>query len=285
VENFEPRVILTVANEPTEFFFNEQELGEFENKFGVNSSNLVVLALLWVSLLADTPVNHSFKPRRVFTRFFGRLKQRPLETIKEFSLLYDALTTSVRRSQDSVTLDTFIDGFKDTPVFKEYHEFYKTKDPQIFKFLSSFLLLGKKYYYEDPAFDETAFRGWSEVEDRLGKLTFDQRYLSDIHEIMQWMFRYVDTTDFLPSHGGGAVAERGTRRLCKKNDLLASGLDLDIDLLGPGYIATQLLDTGISDMAKDRTSRLKFVPKDIGKSRSICMEPAVYQWLQQGVRL
>jgi hypothetical protein len=256
---------------------------------GDNCYGLAVLALLWVSLLADTPVDRLNKPDVVYTRFFRSFISDPIGIIKKFSSLYDLLTRSVTRGPGGVSIDFFIDDMRDTPVFFEYVRYVKTGDPEVFKYLSTFLVFGKKYYYEDPTFDETAFRSWVEVEDRLEGLTFTSRYLDDLREIIAWMLRDLDTSEFLPKHGGGAVAERASRFISIKNELVSQGLvDVDIDMFYfvdtlSEYLVTVL--TGASDMANERISRLKFVPKDIGKSRSICMEPALYQWLQQGVRL
>lgn len=283
---FARRAVLRIADKTCEFIVTDDDLKSLERAHPGNSDGLAVLGLLWVSLLADSPVDIARKPERSYRRFLGSFIRDPIGLIKHYASLYDRLTRSVTRAKDGITIDEFIGEFRDTPIFFEYNRFYKTHDPRIFKFISSFLLLGKKYYYEDVSFDEVAFRGWSQVEERLEGLTFEQRYLQDLREIVAWILRYVDYNVFLPKHGGGAVAERGTRDLTKKNDLLTSkGKEFTPEGMNPLLLARATTLTGVSDMAKDRISRLKFVPKDIGKSRSICMEPVLYQWLQQGVRL
>jgi len=288
--DFRLRATIVSGTGSFEAVVTDDDLASLRTTHGVNSHGLGLLAILWVSLLADSPVDHSLKPKRVYSRFLRSFLKDPIQLIKSFASLYDRLTTSVTLSNGDISIDEFIEEFKDTPIFKEYHEFYKTRDPLIFKYISSFLLFGKKYYYEDDTFNETAFRGWLEVEDRLRTTEFTDRYLDDIREIITWMLRYFDDTSFLPKHGPGAVAEASAKRSYSlKNDTLTQNLiapefsDIcEWDVFHP-HILTML--TSGSDMANDKISRLKFVPKDIGKSRSICMEPVAYQWLQQGVRL
>lgn len=286
---YQPRVTFRRPGSGRDFTidFSTGVLSSNLERYGNNFHNVRVLAVLWVSLLADSPTDSVNKPSHVIYRFALQLTDDMIGLTKRYSSLYDLLTTSVKRSESGVTLDTFIEEFKDTPIFREYLEFYKTKDALLFKFISTFLLFGKKSYFEDETFNEAAFRGWLEVEERLGQLDFDSPCVSDLAVITGWIFRHFDDELFLPKHGNGAVAEAGIRGITKKNSIVT-----------PDPILTELFhrddvncgddmltSTGASEMAKRRVSRLKFVPKDIGKARSICMEPATLMWTQQGVRL
>lgn len=223
--DFRLRATIVSGTGSFEAVVTDDDLASLRTTHGVNSHGLGLLAILWVSLLADSPVDHSLKPKRVYSRFLRSFLKDPIQLIKSFASLYDRLTTSVTLSNGDISIDEFIEEFKDTPIFKEYHEFYKTRDPLIFKYISSFLLFGKKYYYEDDTFNETAFRGWLEVEDRLRTTEFTDRYLDDIREIITWMLRYFDDTSFLPKHGPGAVAEASAKRSYSlKNDTLTQNL-------------------------------------------------------------
>lgn len=261
-----------------------------------------LLTVLWVSLLGDTPSDSFDKPKRLYRGFARALAQDALGLIKFYASLYDELTSSVSFEGHTITIDRFIAEFRDTPVFREYHEFYKTHDARLFGYLSTFLLFGKKAYYEDPDFNDTAFRGWLEVEEHLGGMEFNHDFLGDLREIIAWMLGSFDDTLFLPKHGPGTVAEKQIIRR-KKGKPIRQAIrraDLKNQFLGLTDEASELLRRddifidafpdpalvrGKHSMANRGTSKLKFVPKDIGKARSICMEPASYQYAQQGVRL
>lgn len=84
--------------------------------------------------------------------------------------------------------------------------------------------------------------------------------------------------DWVPKHGNGSVAEPWATDVAKKYLAFAKDGDLDyLDLFtgGIGY-CRPIPDT------LDRTSRLRFVPKNVLKERSISMEPAILQFYQQG---
>lgn len=284
-----PWVTFTSGGEKQVIKLDDEPYASNLLSYGDNSTNVELLVVLWASLLADSPVDSSTKPVRLYRGFIRALTEDFLGTTKSYASLYDRLTTSCKLTESGVTIDYFIDEFKGTPVFREYLAFYKTHDPKIFQYLSSFLVFGKKAYYEDPSFDVTAFRGWSEVEERLAGLTFDttDHILEDLREILAWVLRDFNDDVVLPKHGSGAVAEPGARTVAEKNNLLICD-DIIAQLFNrPDQVIG--LDPhefrGQSEMAKHRVSRLKFVPKDIGKSRSICMESSTLQWAQQGVRL
>jgi hypothetical protein len=267
--------------------FTRPELANSLRKYGGNQQNIELLSVLWVSLLDDTPVTCSCKPDSTIREFAKRLADDAVGLIKHYASLYDDLTRSVFLSAaGQITIDHFIESFRDTPIFFEYIRFYKTHDPVLFQYISTFLLFGKKSYYEDPTFDTTAFRGWLEVEDRLGNLVLSPEITSDLREIIAWFMRDFDDDLFLPKHGNGAVCEPKVRGFSAKNKLL--GLDDQQRTAfdrSDQFELPMLQSLPSSDVAIRKVSRLKFVPKDIGKSRSICMEPANLQFLQQGVRL
>lgn len=267
--------------------FDEGELDSNLSSYGVNRRNVEMLSILWVALLADTPTDPHNKPNSLFVSFSKQLTRDIFGLIKRYSSLYDLLVNSVRVDQGEVTIDHFIGEFRDTPVFFEYHKFFMTKDPVLFKYLLSFLLFGKKAYFEDPSFNQTAFRGWCEVEQRLAGVSFDDVLLQDLKAICSWILSTFDDEQFLPVHGNGAVSEPGVRDVIDKNSCLwLSQTQIQAFDTADEIVGEHLRDLhGVSDRGERRISRLKFVPKDVGKARSICMEPASLQWLQQGVRL
>jgi hypothetical protein len=266
-----------------------RDLDDQREKHGVNVNNVNLLVLCWCSLLSDSPVD-SPKPHRVLRDFKKRLSGDLSGTIRRFSSLAHALTLSLSTDQDGVIIEPFLKGMQKTPVFREYLLFFRTKDPCLLTFLLSFLSFGKKLFYDDSSLDETAFRGWVEVEDRLTNLILPA-WVDNLKVIVEMICKDFNPDYFLPSHGGGRVSERGVSGTEMKNQSfgLSPGLsylfrDNSIFLRNETEVET------IPGSAEGRQpsiaySRLKFVPKDWKTSRSICMEPIAYQWAQQGVRL
>jgi hypothetical protein len=176
---------------------------------------------------------------------------------------------------------------KKTPIFREILQFAKTDDAQLFAFITTFLLYGKKVYLKDPSFDATALSGWLEVEQRLEQGV--KRVPSGLVKVMYYILDGFDAAAFSPAHSGGAVAE-GTKRLSDKIRLTQLDPTLDAQIHGPSGPDVDVRFDGFFEPSRKhvpcgRTAKLLFVPKDLKKSRSICMEPAVLQWAQQGVRL
>lgn len=288
MEGYRPRV---TARESFDIIveISDDDSDVFTRLYGTNSDNVKLLAILWSSLLADTPLFNvsGSKPRNIVRKFYCTLRDDTLGVISRFSSLYDDLTHSVVRVDGQATISHFIVEFKDTPIFKEYLEFYKTGAPHLFKYISSFLLFGKKSYYEDQTFDQTAFRGWLDVEERLSDINFDRGMMGSLREIIAWMFRTFDDELVLPKNGGGAVAERGIKTVIQKLENIRPTLEqLALFYRPEQEIQPDALDLypGVYENLPG-SARLKFVPKDIGKSRSICMEPVTTQYYQQAVRL
>lgn len=267
-------------------------------------ANLEIIGRLldgWLCLLADSPLNasrRSGKPSRVFGKFRRELIKGPLLTvIKHYSSLADELLKQAHLHTPSNT-GGWTPGMVDTPVFKEYHVWYTTGKPELLSYVLSFLMFGKKLDYEDPELNATAFRGWLQVEERLSDLSLDSRVTNVMRRIMSGLVPDLPADPLMPKFGPGAVAERDIRgRIAKSNNLR---YDAKLDraffrghyaayglLEELGYHVTKVLpDPTTWDRANGvsgRISSLRFVPKDVGKSRSICMEPNSFMFAQQGV--
>jgi hypothetical protein len=178
---------------------------------------------------------------------------------------------------------------KDTPVFKEYLEWLRTGRPELLKFVLSFLLFGKKLEYEDPEFDATALRGWYEVEERLRTLSFSTHDVSSLRNIVRALLPPLPVDHLLPSFGPGKVAERGVLDVFDKLDTLSLHPRIAYAFFrerpwlssekGFGRITT----VDVSRRDSRNSGRVKFVPKDITKARTICMEPNIFMYFQQEV--
>lgn len=185
----------------------------------------------------------------------------------------------------------FIEDFRRTPVFREYLHFTKTADHITLKYLLTFLNFGKKLPYDDARLNATSLRGWLEREEELRNLTLPP-WVTLLREILTAAFSEWDADVHLPVHGGGAVSEAGIRGTEEKNKNFTSTPSLDW-LYGEKRAYQSYSDVGNSfpDHVKRtkethlQPARLRFVPKDFRKTRSICMEPVALMWAQQAVRL
>lgn len=265
-----------------------------------NVDNIARCYSSWLALLADSPLaaaGHR-KPRKVYLAFRRALLKGPLvDVIQQYSSLGDQLTLSVSGTPDDPKV-AWIEGFKRTPVFREWLYFYQGKDPTLFRYLFSFCQFAKKLDFDDETLNATALRGWFGVEERLSSLTLNNDVLAGMAIIMKELVRDFDINPFWPKFGPGAVAEKGVRGVRAKsenirfdptiNELFYNGPDAvpdpDVERCRPweAFVPDARLWSK-TRLCSSRTSSLRFVPKDVKKSRSICMEPNTFMFHQQGV--
>jgi len=286
--------IPTSAGSYTKTFYVEDPANHLYTKYQHNRYNAALLVSAWSSLLADSPLG--LKPRKVVDRFVKKLEHDLFEVIPIYSELGHRLSKNCSISTtgpegDKIIL-SYLKDFEKTPVFPEYLAFYRTRDPSILKYLLTFCLFGKKSYFENPQLDAVALRKWQVVEARLGSLELPP-YLENIKVVMTWIFKDWVFDVFLPKHGGGAVSERGVNGVLAKNRTMTIPSPIRALYFWDrnGMLNNQTQNVGLpmgEDVIEDAVldvARLKFVAKDYKSTRSICMEPAAYQWAQQGVRL
>ena len=269
---------------------------------GVDQANYETSKLFvssWLTLLSDSPLNPDCKPRRLYYRFINMMRRDGLKaTVVRFTSIAHSLVANHHLTGTADFISCWIDDFKDTPVFWEYHHYYRTCDVTVLDFLYTFLNFGKKLEYEDPSFNEVAFRDWCDVEKKLADLEYDPWDLYYLRGIMGSVLAPFRIRDFRPKFGPGSVAERRVRgRIDKINTLRYSPL---IDrFLFNGLLGSNGLggDSGLSpdkvipDPSRwnresgisSRTSLLQFVPRDLRRARSVCMEPNTLMYSQQGV--
>jgi hypothetical protein len=289
---YSPRVSLPAERRPYERILSSEDFAN-QGFSGDNIRTIRTAATFWIALIADSPVD-SVKPYHVVNRFANRLVNDFLGTVTEFAGLAHLLTFSFSKSEGGYIRAPFIEGFKGTPVFREYLHFYKTGDPLVLKYLLTFLSFGKKVSYKDEQLNHIAFREWDAVEEKLMKLVLPE-FVINLAPVVDLFLQPWDADVFLPVHGGGAVAEKKVRGIEAKNrgmqptdemKFLFSMNDIYQEAgihSYPGEDHSHAIKHGRSSISG--VARLKFVPKDIRKTRSICMEPISFMWAQQGVRL
>lgn len=273
------------------------DTGSFQSSlaaYGTNELTVRLCIVLWTSLVADSPIDSMSDPW-MMRRFVGKLCADIRDSISYYSSLAHAISKSEQRSASGYTRE-YIKAMEKTPCFREYLHWFKTGDPSCLQFVLTVLTFGKKLPYEDAELEATALRQWIELEDRLGTLSAPS-WLPFLKKIVTFLLKEWSPDAFLPVHGSGAVSERGiwgARQKCLRADLTAKAIRLvsphnpisapilsGYDILG-AFPASYAAATSVPTVPK---ARLTFVPKDITKARSICMEPILQQYLQQGTRL
>lgn len=260
-----------------------------EFNYGVNEPFLRVFVLSYVKFLCDSPFEStSPKPLKAKMKFLKLLVSSDLRVlIKRFSALADRILTE-EFSTGGEDSTVFISEMKDTPLFYEYHHWYLTRRPDLLKYILSFLRFGKKLEYQDDELNTTAFREWCQVEERLRTLTFSDIDLSNLRTIVSELLSPLQIDTLLPRFGGGRVAERDVADVYDKLGMLGIHPRLRYAFERSGLMSRDA-EKGFRQQWWSRhsstrdVSLLKFVPKDISKSRSICMEPNGFMFFQQEV--
>lgn len=262
-----------------------------ELSYGENEHFLKVFVLTYVRFLSDSPLRSlkGDKPLRTYLRFLKFLCGSHLrDIIKDYSLKADRILSNSYSIGPDASIRIFDITMKDTPIFKEYLEWYTTGNTEIGKYVLSFLRFGKKLDYVDPDLDATAFRGWQSVEDRLRTLEFNDDDVASLHNIVAELVPPLDTTYLFPRFGTGKVAERDIKDVYGKLAKLAVHPRLAYAFqrqtsfrMSEGF--SNVVRGGLECDSKSEVARTKYVPKDISKSRSICMEPNSFMYYQQEV--
>lgn len=265
---------------------------ELVRKSVVNDHNAFYASTVitaWFALLADSPLLFpaNLKPRSVFHRFLSEILSHEFsETVRKYADMAQLLLESEQVHHPGSGDRPFLREFVDTPCFKEYHEFYKFGDKRLLRWLLSFLVFPKKGKFERPDLETAAFRGWLEVEKRLTQSLPGGDIVSDLKLIMSELLPRPNADFFYPRHGPGQVSEGIGRNADVKHPLhyldkrSASVFESIIHPLDNRDDYARLPVKGEKVLPH---ATLRFVPKDNSKMRSICMEPTMRMYLQQGI--
>jgi len=263
-----------------------------------NKESLSLFLSSWISLLADSPLQSYNKPYRLYRKFLTDILNDGIKaTVIRYSDLAHKLVSQQVLTAEPTSIGEWIDDFKETPVFFEYHRYYSTGDPDILKFLYTFLCFGKKQFFVDESFNDVAFRNWSGIEDRLADLSLEPSDIKSLKTILSKVLPRFSIKSFEPKFGPGSVSESGIRRRNQKIRHLSFDPYIDRFLIrgllsyeGRGKelglssnIIPNVKDWSPASGVSSRISRLRFVPKNLKTSRSICMEPNTLMFFQQGI--
>lgn len=258
----------------------------FDNEPVAPSQEADFLALLrecWLSLLADSPCD-PLKPNRVLRSFYKRLLNDPHGTIRDYSQLMGQVLT------DPASLGGSLHAFKHTPIFREAHAFIRTQDPNLFRYIYSFLTFGKKTYFPgNEALEAAALRSWLEIEDNMS--VDAPPAARNLRHVLSGLARF-SPEQFFPAHGPGYTATEGVGRDAVWKSAVLSELPGDLRRFfvydHPELWADFPPPLPFLRYTYAKTSgpaKLTFVPKDYKSMRSICMEPVEKQFFQQGYRV
>lgn len=266
-----------------------------------NHETVKVFVCAWLALLSDSPLEteHGPKPESLYRGFVKELRIDGFKAVVvRYSNLAHRLASQAHLFGTSSFNDEFIGDFKDTPVFREYHQYFRSEDPSLFQYLYTFLTFGKKLPYEDAEFETTAFRGWMDLENELSTWSYDEWDIKILKKILGALLPPLTLDGFYPKFGPKAVSERKVVTRIDKVEAFKYDPIINRHILGGllGHYGHGE-DHGLSparaipiasawskrEVTSSRTARLRFVPKDLKTSRSICMEPNVLQFFQQGV--
>lgn len=177
----------------------------------------------WLCFLTDSPLSASrnLKPSRVILAFRRQLMTGDLVVlVNEFALLCDMLLEELQlsHSEERPSTGSFIQGFKSTPVFKEYLEFRNERNSNVLKFLTSFLTFGKRVNFVPSSVNDNAYKAWLEIETDIEQVVLPTLTIANMKVLLSRHFSCLDRdVPFLPKHGSGSVSERGVRGIGAKN--------------------------------------------------------------------
>jgi hypothetical protein len=251
-------------------------------RYGAENKHLAYSITSYLALLGDSPLhlasNGFKKPRRLYREFIAELLDDLKGTVLRYSDLYDQIVKSTTLMGSGSLQGEFVPGMIATPIFREYHVWFKTGDPQLFSYISTFLLFLKKVDYHDESFHSTAFRSWMKNEDKLACLKLPD--LGNLRTIMHFLMDGFVFKNPYGKFGPGAVSERyrGVRgksssfSLDPKLRRMVSALDT--------HIKTEYLPSASFTEIRP-VDRLRFVPKNLKTSRSMCIQPNAVMFSQQ----
>jgi len=176
-----------------------------------------------------------------------------------------------------------------SPINKSLYCFLIESDQEIKAYflagIAQFLRFARKLEFQDICLETKALADYMETEQKLADSYDDfNPIICMIAKIIKEWFKEFHINDLLPTHGSGSVAEgpltlKEKYLTMKTDSLIRECLRRECGNFSDylDYFPIQPEDGLI------RCSRTIFVPKTASKLRTISMEPATLQYLQQGV--
>jgi hypothetical protein len=301
------RGVISTLDRPFELVVLTDTITDLVLPNGSSNENAEFVAFLfkaWLALLADSPYrteSHGGKSHRVYTRFRNQLLATPLRvTVSRYSDLADRLLASCHQYGLGSTTGDYIPEMQKTPIYQEYLQWYKQGDPELLRYILTFLWFIKKAEFIDEELAAAALRGWLEVEDKLTSLVLPTDVTDQLATLATHLLQPVPVLPFMGKHGPGTVAGGGRSPVAKTHKLQWNPLLDRAFFLSVGHSARQereaydiqsvipqwesWIEARMRRQAHGRiVSELLFVPKTVKSMRSICREPATQMYFQQAV--
>lgn len=148
---------------------------------------------------------------------------------------------------------------------------------------SHYLLFLTKINFKNSSLENKALEDYLSFEDETSNfdITVVSQFIQPIQRILANWLNDWDYDGLRPKHGSGSVADCNKQKVEK---YLSFATDQKIHRLYhcDKALTDSILPFGGIVRSLVRQSKLQFVPKNISKLRSISMEPATLQYLQQG---
>lgn len=279
-------VIVSTSSGPVNITVDRDSILEI---YGAANAHITDAICSYLSLLDSSPLHvgpGNKKPIRLFRHFAAELQADLKSVVLRYSELYDRIVSSTTLYGSGSITGDYLPEMRDTPVYREYHAWYRTGDPHLLSYLSSFLLYLKKLDFKDDTFNQTAFRGWLRNEEKLAKLTLPD--LSGLRTVMAFLLRDFAHTNQYGKYGPGHVSERYKGPGGKSINFTITPRLARAFIQGNAFFPEPIVQCSSLpsleyDMrqASQRFSRLVFVPKNLKVSRSICIEPNAEMYFQQ----
>jgi hypothetical protein len=249
--------------------------------YGKKNRHLAYAFSSYLALLDDSPLQqglYGYKPIGLFKKFRDELLKDVKGLVLRYSDLYDQIVRSTTSQGTGSPQGDFVPAMRDTPIFREYHEWYRNGQPHLLTYIGTFLLFLKKVDYYDESFHTTAFRGWIENERKLATLSLPP--LGELKTVMHYILQGLVLTNNIGRYGPGQVSERykGVREksssfvLTPKLARMVHSLDARVR---PEHLPSYSLTT------EKLEDRLRFVPKNLKTSRSMCIQTNPAMFFQQ----
>lgn len=163
------------------------------------------------------------------------------------------------------------------PIKDDAENFFASGDPLSFAVLNQHLNFMSHVNLRSVDFSEQMLEEYLGLERELTEQILPKPMVAEMNAIMKEWLRDLSWEEYTPRHGTGAVAFLGRAPLWQKYENLASDQLLEYATRGPVSCSLPEMRRGL-----DRSCEVRFVPKSALTWRTISMESATLQFLQQG---
>ena len=168
-----------------------------------------------------------------------------------------------------------------SPIKEEMERFLTSPNPSDFATINQHVSFLSRLSFRDVDLSTKALEDYLETETHLANVEHDFPLYNDLNKIIRQWFSGFEFGEFIPKHGNGSVAHMGHASIGEKYSNLGTDTLIEYFLRRLGMSTKDIYP--LDPLSVDRCCEVTFVPKSITAFRTISMEPATLQYLQQGV--